>query len=159
MNLLLPMEPLVPEQRWLAYHYTKPGRWTYFGWWTPQFWSRDALNTRTQNLAEETTLANGPPGTRAEMAWIPVHNTLQMNLLCQWTPQGNRTEMSLHCYWHLVVKNGNFTLVLTYSGQEWQFHIATDILWSRMTISHCYWHSVFKNGNFTLLLRSSGQEL
>ena len=22
----------VPEQRWLAYHYTKPGRWTYFGW-------------------------------------------------------------------------------------------------------------------------------
>ena len=28
---------------------------------------------------------------------------------------------------HLVVKNGNFTLLLTYSGQEWQFHIATDI--------------------------------
>ena len=32
-----------------------------------------------------------------------------------------------HCYWHLVVKNGNFTLLLTYSGQEWQFHIATDM--------------------------------
>ena len=28
---------------------------------------------------------------------------------------------------HLVVKNGNFTLLLTSSGQEWQFHIATDI--------------------------------
>ena len=27
----------------------------------------------------------------------------------------------------LVVKNGNFTLPLTSSGQEWQFHIATDI--------------------------------
>ena len=26
---------LVPEQRWLAYHYSKLGRWTYFGWWTP----------------------------------------------------------------------------------------------------------------------------
>ena len=25
-----------------------------------------------------------------------------------------------HCYWHLVVKNGNFTLLLTSSGQEWQ---------------------------------------
>ena len=23
-------------------------------------------------------------------------------------------------YWHLVVKNGNLTLLLTYSGQEWQ---------------------------------------
>ena len=32
-----------------------------------------------------------------------------------------------HCYWYLVVKNGNFTLLLTSSGQEWQFHIATDI--------------------------------
>ena len=27
----------------------------------------------------------------------------------------------------LVVKNDNFTLLLTSSGQEWQFHIATDI--------------------------------
>ena len=35
-----------------------------------------------------------------------------------------------HCYWHLVVKNGNFTLLLTSSDQELQFHIATDIQWS-----------------------------
>ena len=26
-----------------------------------------------------------------------------------------------HYYWHLVVKNGNFTLLLTSSGQQWQF--------------------------------------
>ena len=51
----------------------------------------------------------------------------------------------------VVVKNGNFTLLLTSSGQqwqfhilltssgqEWQFHIVTDIWWSRMTILHCY---------------------
>ena len=76
-----------------------------------------------------------------------------------------------HCYWHLVVKNGNFTLLwhlvvnngnftllLTSSDQEWQFHIATAISWSRMAISHCYWHLVVKNGNFTLLLTSSSQE-
>ena len=63
-----------------------------------------------------------------------------------------------HCYWHLVVKNGNFTLLLTStgqngnftllltsSGQEWQFHIATDI-----------W--VVKNGNFTLPLTCIGQQ-
>ena len=71
-----------------------------------------------------------------------------------------------HCYWYLVVKKGNFTffyiywsstldikignftLLLTSSGQEWQFHIATDIsyqewqfhiathLTSRMAIWH-----------------------
>ena len=40
-----------------------------------------------------------------------------------------------HCYWHLVVKNGNLTLLL---GSRW----------SRMAISHSYWHLVIKNGNF-----------
>ena len=60
-----------------------------------------------------------------------------------------------------MVRNGTFTLlllqhiqagqladvpsILTCSYQEWQFHIASDIKWS-------------KNGNFTLLLTSSGQE-
>ena len=63
-----------------------------------------------------------------------------------------------HCYWYLVVKNGNFTLLLTSFSQEWPFHIATDTLWSRMAISHCYWHLVVKNCNFTLLLTSCGQE-
>ena len=32
MSLLWPMDHLVPEQRWLAYHYTKLGSWTYFAW-------------------------------------------------------------------------------------------------------------------------------
>ena len=36
--------PLIPEQRCLEYQYTQLGRWTYFGWWTPQYQSRDALN-------------------------------------------------------------------------------------------------------------------
>ena len=76
-----------------------------------------------------------------------------------------------HCYWHVVVKDGNFILILASSitignftlilisiGQEWQFHIATDIQWSQMAISHCYWHIVVKNGNITLLLTYSSQE-
>ena len=42
------------------------------------------------------------------------------------------TSSGQQCQFHIatdiyVVKNGNFTLLLTYSGQEWQFHIATDI--------------------------------
>ena len=37
------------------------------------------------------------------------------------------------------------TWLLTSPGQEWQFHIASDIYWSRIN-------------NFTLLVTSSGQE-
>ena len=66
--------------------------------------------------------------------------------------------MQWQIYRYLVVKNGNFTFLLTCSGQEWQFHIATDISWSRMAISHFYSHLVVKNGNFTLLLTSSDAE-
>ena len=46
----------------------------------PHYQSRDDLHTSTQNLADEPTLADGPPSTRAEMQWIPVHKTWQMNL-------------------------------------------------------------------------------
>ena len=132
MNLLWPMDPLgtqnLADKPTFSGRQTFCSRWTYFGQWTPQVERRDAL-------ADKYTLADGPP----------THT--------------HKWRMAIsHCYWHLVVKNNNFTLLLTSSGQEWQFHIATDIQWSRMAISHCYWHPVVKNGNFTLLLTSSGQE-
>ena len=57
-----------------------------------------------------------------------------------------------HCYWHLVVKNGYFTLLLTSSGQEWQFHITTNISWSRN------WNSTFLSLDVIRKLKSSGQE-
>ena len=102
-----------------------------------------------------------PLGNREEMPGILAHQTWQMNLLLLMDPPSessidalNTTTPNLadeptladgpisHCYWHLVVKNGNFTLLLTSSGQEWQFHPATDIKWSKMAISHSYWHLV-----------------
>ena len=49
-----------------------------------------------------------------------------------------------HCYWQLVVKNGKFHIA-TDSGQKWQFHISTNILWSTMAIPHVYWYLVLKN--------------
>ena len=280
MNLLWPMDPPQIEHRCLEYQYTTFGRWTYFGHWTPQYQSRDALNTSTQHLADEPTLATGPPSTRAEMPWIPVHNTWQMNLL--W-PSGTRAEMPcipLQITWQMnllcpmdppipraempwipVHKTWQMNLLwpLWYQSRDalhtstqhladeptlatgppstraempciplqitwqmnllwpmdppitraempwipvhntWQMnllwppwyqsrdalhtstqyladehilangpshkvteerclHTATDILWSRMAISHCYWHLVVQNGNFTLLLTSSGHE-
>ena len=45
-----------------------------------------------------------------------------------------------------MVKNGNFTFLLTSNGQEWQFHIATG-------------YQVVKNGNFHIATDiSSGEE-
>ena len=63
-----------------------------------------------------------------------------------------------HVYSHLVVMHGNFILLLTCSGKEWQFHMTSDISWSRMAIAHVYRHLVVKNGNFIFPLTCSGQE-
>ena len=58
-----------------------------------------------------------------------------------------------HVYSHLMLKNGNFILLMTCSGQEWQFHslllkcsaqewqfhISNAIMkWSRMAILYDY---------------------
>ena len=97
----------------------------------------DALNTATTNFADEPTLADGPPSE-----WgIDTLNTTTPNLADEPT-LANATDiywsrMAIsHCYRHLMVKNGNFTLLWTSTGQEWQFHIATDIKWSRIVIEH-----------------------
>ena len=74
------------------------------GQWTPQYQSRDDLHTTTQNLADESTLANGTPSTRAEMTCIPLHKTWQMNLLWPVDPPGTRAEMTcipLHKTWQM----------------------------------------------------------
>ena len=73
-------------------------------WKSPQYQSRDALNTSTQNLANEPTLANGPPSTRAEMPCIPVHTTWQMNLLWLMAPLSTRAKMpwiAVHKKWQM----------------------------------------------------------
>ena len=67
---------------------------------------RDALNTTTPKLADEPTLADGPPTEYR----LDALNTTTPNLADEPT-----------------LANGNFTLLLTSNGQEWQFHIATDI--------------------------------
>ena len=134
------------------------------------------------NLADEPTLADEPPSQNCQSAewtytfqcyqWEPIRNSqlirkykeIPVHRENRWTPPSfkkcQKAESTLHCSMlsmraHLV-KNGNFTLLLTSSGQEWQFHMSTDIWWSRMAISYFYWHLVVKNGNFTFLLTSSG---
>ena len=58
-----------------------------------QYQSRDDLHTTTQNLADKPTLADGPPSTRTEMTCIPLHKTWQMNLLWLMDPS-TRAEMT-----------------------------------------------------------------
>ena len=88
----------------------------------------DVLNTATPNVADKPTLANGPPSESR----IDVLNTATPNLADKPTV-ANATDiywsrMAIsHGYWHPVVKNGNFSLLLTSSGPAWQFHNATDI--------------------------------
>ena len=81
MNLLWPMDPpgTRAEMPWIPLHKT----WQMSLLWPmdPKYQSRDALHTCTHNLADEPTLANGPPSTRGEMTCIPLHKTWQMNLL------------------------------------------------------------------------------
>ena len=67
----------------------------------PCEWRIDTLNTATPNLADEPTLADGLPSASR----IDVLNTA--------TP-------------HLADKP-TLPMLLTSSGQEWQFHIATNI--------------------------------
>ena len=98
----------------------------------------DALNTTTPNLADEPTLADGPPSElRIDALNTPLHQTWQMNLLWPMDPPSELRIDALNTaipnladkptvangppqYWHLVVKNGNFTFLLTSRGQEWQ---------------------------------------
>ena len=57
-----------------------------------------------------------------------------------------------------MVKNGNFILEMTSSGQESQFHIATDMQWSQIKVIYSYWHLVVNNGNFSWLPTWCDQE-
>ena len=49
----------------------------------------------------------------------------------------------IYCYWHLVVKHGNFTLLLTSNSQQWQFHPFNTIRGQSdlFTVQCCHWHS------------------
>ena len=67
---------------------------------------RDALNTITQNLVDKPTLANESPSTRAEMNCIPLPKTWQMTLHWLMDIPSNREEMiciTLHKTWQMTL--------------------------------------------------------
>ena len=102
------------------------GRWTP----TPCEWRIDALNTVTPNLADEPTLADGPPSPPSELR-IDTLNTATPNLadeptLADGLPSASRIDVLNTATPHLADKR-TLPMLLTSSGQKWQFHIATDI--------------------------------
>ena len=63
---------------------------------------------------------------------------LSLTLKARYTPPGSleqqisviTTSTTMHIYIYrrqIVVKNGNFTFLLTSTGQQWQVHMSTDI--------------------------------
>ena len=88
------------EMPWIPVHKTSQMNLLWLMDLPSQYQSRNALNTSTQTLADEPTLANGPPSTRAEMPCIPVHKTWQMNLLWPIDPQYQSRDA-----WHISTQN------------------------------------------------------
>ena len=60
--------------------------------------NRDVLHTTTHNLADEPTLADGPPGNRAEMPCIPLHKFGRWNYF-GWTQWQRFESSSTHHFW------------------------------------------------------------
>ena len=128
MNLLWLMAPPVPEERWLAYHYTKFSRWTYVGWWTPLVPEKRWLAYHYTKLGRWTYIGKWTPlpGTIGEMLWIPVHKTWQMNLLWPMDPPVSQQR----CLAYHYTKLGRWTY---FGWTQWQRFESSSI--------HCFWDS------------------
>ena len=91
------IDPDIPEQRWLAYHYTKLGRWTYFGWtqWqrfksssTHHFW-----DTPRHFLKTHLCLESG------FISFLVPQKTLLASFQRCWTQWQRFESSSIHHFW------------------------------------------------------------
>ena len=114
--------------------------WTYhFSMWWMTAHSKQST-TSTSDPPYETARGQSGHITFQCDEWQPIQNS-QLKGKCQeisvniytFRYQRERLIQNLRCsnqigsYCHLVVKNGNFTFLLTSSHLEWQCHISTDI--------------------------------
>ena len=72
MNLLWPIDPLYQSRDAMNTSTQNLADEPTLANGPPLYQNRDAMNTSTQNMADKPTLANGPPCTRAQMPYIPV---------------------------------------------------------------------------------------
>ena len=114
---------LVPEQRWLAYHYTQLGRWTYCDWTQQQrfesssthhFWDTPQHVLKTHFCLESGFLLFLVP----EQRWLAYHYTqLGRRTYFGWTQWQRFDISSIHHFWdtpqhflktHLCLERGFF---------------------------------------------------
>ena len=96
-NLLWPMIPPVPEQRWLAYHYTKLGRWTYFGWTQWKRFESSSIHhfwdTPQHFLKTHFCLESG------FLSFLELKKSLLVSFQGCWTQRQRLESSSIHCFW------------------------------------------------------------
>ena len=92
--------PQLIEHRCLEYQYTKLGRQTYFGRWTPQWIENRCLEYLLhKNLADEPTLADGPPSESRIDALNTSYTKLgRQTYFGRWTPQLIEHRCLEYCY-------------------------------------------------------------
>ena len=94
-------ETPVPEHRWLAYHYTKFGRWTYFAWIQWQRFESSHIHcfwhTPQHFLKTHFCLEGG-------FLWfLELQKSLLVTFQGCWT-QWQRFESSIiHCFWDTLL--------------------------------------------------------
>ena len=81
----------------------------------------DQVNTEMQFSDDVLRFRYTPHGFRSSEHWAA-----NIQMMC-WDSDIPSVLTISHWYWHLMVKNGNFTLLLTSIGHEWQLHTATDL--------------------------------
>ena len=89
---------LVPEQRWLAYHYTQLGRWTYFGWtqWqrfesssTHHFWDSPQHFLKTHFCLRKWL----------SFMFVELQKSLLVSFQGYWTQWQRFESSSIHHFW------------------------------------------------------------
>ena len=89
-------QPPVPEQRCLKYQYTQLADKPILAKWTPQYQSRDDLNTTTQKLADDPTLTYGTHRYQSREDLYTLHQSWQMTLLWPMDPPRYQSRDALN---------------------------------------------------------------
>ena len=90
--------PTLPEQRWLAYHYTKLGRWTYFGWTQRQRFESSSIHhfwdTPQHFLKTNFCLESG------FLLFLELQKSLLVSVQGCWTQWQRFESSSIYHLWH-----------------------------------------------------------
>ena len=141
------MIPPVPDQRWLAYHYTKLGRWTYFGWTQWQRFESSSIHhfwdTPQHFFKTHFCLVSG------FLLFLELQKSILVSFQGCWTQWQRFESSSIHCFWdtpqhflktHFCLENGLLSFLELQKPQIVSFQ-GCWTQWQRFEISiiYCFW--------------------